>query len=265
MLIGIIILIYPKIVKDISQKRELKCIKNYKTSVENTEEEYKNSEYEKAMIYNETLNGNIVGVKNDEYNNILNLSQNGVMAYIEITKISVYLPIYHGTQDSDLKQGIGHIENTSFPIGGKSTHCVLVGHTGLIKSKIFTRLKELQIGEEVNIYTLDKKIKYKVYQTKVVLPQEANEFEIQENKDILTLVTCTPIGINTHRLLVECERMDDDVNALDEKNEEEFRENKEKYHLTKNVYILIIALIVIFCCILLNKIVKYIQKVRKRK
>lgn len=100
----------------------------------------------------------------------------------------------------------GHIEKTSFPIGGKSTHCVLTGHTGLVKAKIFTRLNELEKEDEIFIYTLNKKLKYKVYEKKIVLPTEVKDLQIQKDKDLLTLVTCTPYGINSHRLLVKCER-----------------------------------------------------------
>lgn len=259
-IVGIIILTYPKISEKISQKNQLECIKKYETNIENTEEESKNREYEKAKIYNEKINGNLIEIKNDDYNNILNLSENGVMSYIEIPKIEVNLPIYHGTQDKELKKGIGHVENTSLPIGGKSTHCVLVGHTGLAKSKLFTRLNELQNDDIINIYTLGKLLKYKVYQIKVVLPSELNKLQIQENRDLVTLVTCTPYGINTHRLLVECERISDDATNEKETNKEVIEKNTEQ-KLNK----IIIVLIMIFCCILLKKIVKYIQKVRKRK
>ena len=104
------------------------------------------------------------------------------------------------------KKECGHIEKTSFPIGGNSTHCVLTGHTGLAKAKIFTRLNELEKNDEVYIYTLKEKLEYKVYEKKTVLPTEVKELQIQKDKDLVTLVTCIPYGINSHRLLVKCER-----------------------------------------------------------
>lgn len=200
-------ILYPKISNLIIGRYQNECIKKYEEDILNIQKDIKNKEYERARLYNEILNGNIVGIDCEDYNDILNLSKNGIMSYIEIPKISVYLPIYHGTKNEEMKKGVGHIEKTSLPIGGKSTHCVLTGHTGLIRTKIFTRLNELNLKDEVYIYTLDIKLKYKVYEIKIVLPTEVKDLQIQENKDLLTLVTCTPYGINTHRLLVKCERV----------------------------------------------------------
>lgn len=265
---GILLIFYPKISNIIEVRSQTEIIKEYQNKIEKTNEEEKYKEYEKAKLYNEKLSSGEENIYN-EYSSILNLNNDGIMAYIEIPKISVYLPIYHGTESEVLKNGIGHLSNTSLPVGGNNTHTVLTGHTGFTKSELFTRIDELRIGDEVYIFSLEKKIRYCVYQIKVVLPYEISDLEIIEGKDLLTLVTCTPYGINTHRLLVQCERIE--LNEFDEKidDKEDFSIEKTIKYRNDKYWIFIfcdfiIFLIIIFCCILSNKIVKYIQKVRNK-
>ena len=265
-IIGIIILLYPKISNYIEQKNQIEFIKEYKENISKMESTTKDKEYLKAEKYNEYLNG--LENKNSNYEEILNISQNGIMAYIEIPKISVYLPIYHGTKEDILKKGIGHLENSSLPIGGVSTHTVLTGHTGLLKAELFTRIRELEIDDYFYIYTLGQKLTYKVYQIKVVLPTEVDDVKIQEGKDLVSLVTCTPYGVNTHRLLVQAIRTENiEENNLDS-NQNESLENdnqrQENYYIIGLKNGLTMLIIIIFCCILFNIIVKYIQKVRNR-
>ena len=265
-IIGIVILLYPKISNYIEKKNQIQFIKEYKENISKMEITTKDEEYLKAEKYNEYLNG--LENKNSNYEEILNISQNGIMAYIEIPKISVYLPIYHGTKEDILKKGIGHLENSSLPIGGVSTHTVLTGHTGLLKAELFTRIRELEIDDYFYIYTLGQKLTYKVYQIKVVLPTEVDDVKIQEGKDLVSLVTCTPYGVNTHRLLVQAIRTENiEENNLDSnKNEslENDNQRQENYYIIGLKYGLTMLIIIIFCCILFNIIVKYIQKVRNR-
>lgn len=265
-IIGIIILLYPKMSNYIEQKNQIEFIKEYKENISKMESTTKDEEYLKAEKYNEYLNG--LENKNSNYEEILNISKNGIMAYIEIPKISVYLPIYHGTKEDILKKGIGHLENSSLPIGGVSTHTVLTGHTGLLKAELFTRIRELEIDDYFYVYTLGQKLTYKVYQIKVVLPTEVDDVKIQEGKDLVSLVTCTPYGVNTHRLLVQAIRTENiEENNLDS-NQNESLENdnqsQENYYIKGLKYGLTMLIIIIFCCILFNIIVKYIQKVRNR-
>ena len=250
-IIGIIILLYPKISNYIEQKNQIEFIKEYKENISKMESTTKDKEYLKAEKYNEYLNG--LENKNSNYEEILNISQNGIMAYIEIPKISVYLPIYHGTKEDILKKGIGHLENSSLPIGGVSTHTVLTGHTGLLKAELFTRIRELEIDDYFYIYTLGQKLTYKVYQIKVVLPTEVDDVKIQEGKDLVSLVTCTPYGVNTHRLLVQAIRTENiEENNLDS-NQNESLENdnqrQENYYIIGLKYGLTMLIIIIFCCI----------------
>lgn len=129
------------------------------------------------------------------------------IGYIEIPKIGVYYPIYHGLSDEVLQKGIGHMEGTSLPVGGESTHCVLAGHTGLPSSKLFTDLDTLRIGDAFYLHVLDKVLKYQVDHIVTVLPADSQAVQIEEGKDLVTLITCTPYGINTHRLLVRGKRV----------------------------------------------------------
>lgn len=142
-----------------------------------------------------------------EYENILDPLETGVMGYIEISKINMMLPIYHGTEENVLQVAVGHLEWSSLPVGGESTHCVLSGHTGLPGAKLFTDIDELQKGDTFTINVLSETLTYEVDQIKTVLPEETEDLRVFKGKDYCTLVTCTPYGVNTHRLLVRGHRV----------------------------------------------------------
>ncbi len=143
----------------------------------------------------------------EKYNQELDVTGTGVMGYIVIQKINLKLPIYHGTDEAALQIAIGHLEGTSLPVGGKSSHCVLSGHRGLTSAKLFTRLDEIETGDVFALHTLNDVLYYQVDQIKIVLPEETDDLKIVENEDYCTLVTCTPYGVNTHRLLVRGKRV----------------------------------------------------------
>ena len=130
------------------------------------------------------------------------------MAYIDIPSISVYLPIYHGTDEETLLKGVGHIAQSSLPIGGNSTHAILTGHTGLASSELFTRIDELEIDDFFYIHVLGDTLCYKIYETEIIEPDDISSLTIEQDRDLVTLVTCYPYGVNTHRLLVKAERTD---------------------------------------------------------
>ena len=216
-ILGIGIFLYPSISNYLAEKNHIDIIRNYDDLIVKIDEEKINEEKEKAKIYNENLSGDpvhdpfIIGsgyALPENYKEVLNVSDDGVMGYVEIPKISVYLPIYHGTSDEVLEKGVGHIQNTSVPIGGNSTHSILTGHTGLPNAELFTRLDELEIGDMFYIHVLDDVLTYKVFETKVILPDKIDELRILNGKDYVTLVTCTPYGVNSHRLLVKAERVE---------------------------------------------------------
>ena len=145
-----------------------------------------------------------------KYMQTLNYQQRSVMGYVEIPKIHISFPVYHGSEDSVLQVAIGHLEGTSFPVGGIGTHCVISGHRGLPSAKLFTDIDQLQNGDRFLIQVLDRTLTYEVDQIRIVLPSELQDLEIDPNEDYCTLVTCTPYGVNTHRLLVRGHRVDND-------------------------------------------------------
>ena len=139
---------------------------------------------------------------NPNYNTLLWATQEGVMAYVEIPKIGVLLPIYHGVGSDVLMKGVGHLPETSLPVGGESTHCVLAGHSGMTHARLFTDLPKLEIGDEFCIHVYDQTLTYTVDQIKPVIPTDTRDLTIMEGKDYVTLLTCVPVGVNSHRLLV---------------------------------------------------------------
>ena len=138
----------------------------------------------------------------EDYNTLLWVTQEGVMAYLEIPKIGVLLPIYHGVGRDVLLRGAGHLPESSLPVGGESTHCVLAGHSGMNHARLFTDLPKLEIGDEFHIHVYDEELTYTVDQIKPVIPTDTRDLAITEGKDYVTLLTCVPVGVNTHRLLV---------------------------------------------------------------
>lgn len=142
-----------------------------------------------------------------DYESQLNIADNGIMGYVEIPKINVNLPIYHGTGNDSLERGVGHLLGSSLPVGGESTHAILTGHSGMASQKMFTDLEQLGIGDVFYLHVLDETLAYQVVAINVVLPNDTTYLGISEEEDLCTLVTCTPYGVNTHRLLVRGSRI----------------------------------------------------------
>ena len=149
----------------------------------------------------------VENISNFSYEQLLNENADGIMSYIEIPKIGVHLPVYHGTSEAVLAKGAGHMKNTALPVGGASTHCVISAHCGDPSATLFSDLDQLEEGDCFYLHTLNEVLAYKVDQIKVVLPHETEEFRVIEGEDHVTLVTCTPYGINSHRLLVRGKRV----------------------------------------------------------
>nr|MCR4752721.1 class C sortase [Eubacterium sp.] len=150
----------------------------------------------------------------EEYRSILDVTGTGIMGYVEIPSIGVHLPIYHGMDESVLQVAIGHLEGSSFPVGGTGTHAVITGHRGLPSAKLFTDIDQLKEGDKFLLQILDRTMTYEVDQIRIVLPEELQDLEIDPEKDYCTLVTCTPYGINTHRLLVRGIRVENDEEEI---------------------------------------------------
>lgn len=206
---GLGIASYPFISNMVAQRHASQVVKDYETNVEEMDEEKIDAMKEAAKKYNEQLS-NVVSVddenneQGESYADLLDIGES--LGYITIPKIDVNLPIYNGTSQDVLSKGVGHMEQSSYPLGGESTHCVLTGHRGLPSAVLFTDLDKLEIGDEFYLHVLDEILAYKVDQIKVVEPNESGDLEIIEGKDYCTLVTCTPYAINSHRLLVRGER-----------------------------------------------------------
>ena len=213
-LLGVGIFLYPFISNFFAEISQNKVIDVYKATVEDTSKEEIEAEWEEARIYNENLSGDpvhdpfIVGsgyAVPDNYDEVLNLDE--AMCYVEIPKLDLKLPVYHGTSEEVLRKGVGHLEMTALPIGGKNRRTVLTGHRGLPRAELFTRLDEMEFGDEIYIHVLDETHAYKVTEIETVEPEKLQDLTITpDGEDLVTLVTCTPYGVNTHRLLVTGER-----------------------------------------------------------
>lgn len=209
--IGILILTYPMISDYFNQKTQSRVITNYESLLDNVYKKDYTDEFNKAYDYNNKLahlsNPLLTYDTLNNYNEILNVNLNGMIGYITIDKIKIELPIYHGTSKEVLSSSVGHIEGTSLPVGGSYTNSVLSAHRGLPSSKLFTDLDKLEIGDTFTITVLDKVLTYEVDKIVIVKPNEVEELKIDEN-DYVILSTCTPYGINTHRLLVRGKRIE---------------------------------------------------------
>lgn len=210
-LVGIGIIAYPTISDLWNQAHQSKAIAGYSEAVEALNEADYASMKSEAQLYNEDLltrHNRFLPTKKDSnwYKSLLNVTKDGMMAYIEIPSINVNLPIYHGTSDAVLQTSIGHLEGSSLPIGGPSTHTVLSGHRGLPSAKLFSRLDELKVGDVFYVNVLGERLKYVVDNINIVLPEEMEGLDIVEGEDFCTLITCTPYGVNSHRLLVRGSR-----------------------------------------------------------
>lgn len=215
-LIGFSVLLYPTISNYLNEKNTTVAVKNYEKVADNISEEEKQKDLEAAHLYNESLVAvNSLqdpfagsGASEEEiYESILDINGRGMIGYIQIPQIEVRLPIYHGTSEAVLQKSVGHMEGTAFPIGGETTHAVLTGHSGLPEAELFNDLDQLVIGDVFYITIYNEIIAYQVDQIQVVLPDEMEALTTLQGEDYVTLVTCTPYGINTHRLLVRGTRI----------------------------------------------------------
>lgn len=211
LILGVCVVLYPIVSAILSKMTESATIASYQKTVENLPGEDVTKLIADAQKYNQSISGSVLtdafsgsNKVDTNYDKLLNI--NDVMGYLEIPKIKVYLPIFHNSTEEVLQKGIGHLPNSSLPVGGPNTHAVLTGHRGLPSATLLTNLDQLDKGDEFYVHILDEVFAYKVDQIKVVNPDNTSDLRIQPGKDYVTLVTCTPYGINTQRLLVRGER-----------------------------------------------------------
>lgn len=217
-LIGLSLLLYPSVSNYWNSLHATKAIANYSEVTANLNEELYDQMWQAAESYNQSIcrraNPYLVSdEQKTEYESLLDITGTGIMGYIEIDSIDVSLPVYHGTEDSVLQIAVGHLDWTSLPVGGVGTHCVLSGHRGLPSAKLFTHLDKLAEGDTFVLRILDEILTYEVDQILIVEPDETDALLIEEKRDYCTLVTCTPYGINSHRLLVRGHRIENAVAA----------------------------------------------------
>lgn len=217
-LAGVSLLLYPTVSDYWNERHASRAVAGYTQDVENMDEDRYAQLWDDARAYNASLlaRENVYFLEDwqkEEYENLLDVSGTGIMGYIEIPTINVSLPIYHGTDDAVLQIAVGHLDWTSLPVGGESSHCVLSGHRGLPSAKLFTNLDRMVVGDSFTLRVLDETLTYEVDKILIVEPEDVSALTVEEGKDLCTLVTCTPYGINSHRLLVRGHRVQ---NALEE-------------------------------------------------
>ncbi|MBP5378063.1 MAG: class C sortase [Ruminococcus sp.] len=211
-IVGLSVLLYPAISEYINSKHASRVISEYNEKLIDSSEAELDAIFTAAENYNKLLNSNPSAFYEPTlisgYEDTLDITGTGIMGYIDIDRINVELPIYHGIGKAVLQVGAGHLPGTSLPVGGESSHSVLSGHRGLPSAKLFTDLDELEVGDVFTITILNRCFTYEIDQIKIVLPEESDDLRIVDGKDYCTLLTCTPYGINTHRLLVRGVRVE---------------------------------------------------------
>ncbi len=216
-IIGLSVMLYPTVSDYWNSRTQSRAVATYNETVESMSEEDYEEMFQEAEAYNEALSQvDMPFVNYDQvegYEDILDISGTGIMGYVTIEKIRVELPIYHGTEDSVLQIAAGHLQGSSLPIGGIGTHSVISAHRGLPSARLFTELDELEVGDTFTITVLDRQMTYQVDQIRIVEPQEIEELQIDPEEDYCTLMTCTPYGINSHRLLVRGVRIEGEAPA----------------------------------------------------
>lgn len=255
--IGLCVLLYPAFAQYWNSKVQSRVLADYERLLDSISVEDFADEFQKAYDYNYSLGKLGFPMKEykkvDGYKDALNIAGNGMIGYISIDKLQVELPIYHGTSATVLNSACGHLEGTSLPVGGESTHAVLSAHRGLPSAKLFTDLDKMQIGDVFKITVFDRVLTYQVDQVKIVEPSDTSELQIVKGQDYVTLLTCTPYGINTHRLLVRGHRIESDEHKT--------------YYVTSEAYIVdrLIVTPIVALPILLVLIIYVIFKPVKRK
>ena len=219
LLVGLSLLLYPTISNCWNSFHQSKTIATYMEAVEEMDDSDYEGMWREAQAYNTALPRDqgrfqLSEEEKQVYEGLLRVSDDGIMGYVEIPSINVELPIYHGTDEEILQIAVGHIQGSSLPVGGPGTHCVISGHRGLPSAKLFTDLDQLAKGDMFILHVLDETLTYEVDQIHIVEPDDVSLLSMEEGEDLCTLVTCTPYGVNSHRLLVRGHRVENQQDAL---------------------------------------------------
>lgn len=255
-LAGVGLMVWPWVLDRLEASGVFNQITEVSSTVDAMDQTQKDEYLLQARSYNEALAGETTEVEASQvwpYNDQLTFDRDPMMSWVEIPSIDVSMPIYHGTSESALMAGVGHLEGTSLPVGGESTHCVLTAHSGMRNLSMFDDIHDLQEGDLVLLHTMGEVLAYKVVSSEVVWPDEVSSLGIQDGQDLLTLITCTPYGVNDHRLLVHCVRTDYDP---DEAVEQAAVQNR---HLGKRewaVLVTVVALLAVGADVLVHRLRK---------
>ncbi len=257
---GLSLLLYPTVSNYWNSQHQTQAVVDYTERIEKMDDSDKLYEIGRAVDYNSLLvdNGRRFSPGKEEkefYNSVLSVDDNGMMGYITIPELCLKLAIYHGVDESILQVGIGHIEGSSLPVGGESTHCVLSGHRGLPSAKLFTDIDKLELGDVFMLHVYDEVLTYEVDQILIVEPEDYSALAIEEGEDYCTLITCTPYGINTHRLLVRGHRIENKI--IDGT-----RVTSDAIKVNKYLVIACVSLLLLFIYYLLVLIIRLYKKKR---
>ena len=256
-LLALLITLYPIISNYVNEKYASEIHTAYEEIIQQADNSALLEAKKQAIAYNETITPGTAGEAysqaalmdaSEDYESQLNIAGNGTMGYVEIPKIRVNLPIYHGTGNDSLERGVGHLLGSSLPVGGESTHAILTGHSGMATQKMFTDLEQLSVGDVFYLHILDETLAYQVDSIKTVLPYDTSLLGIVSGKDYCTLVTCTPYGVNTHRLLVRSTRIPyekAEVIVEETAQEEQPRSSWEEKYLL-GLFLGVLAVLILF-------------------
>lgn len=250
------LMLYPLISNHINAQYASEIQTSYEAVIDEADNGDLQAEKEKAIAYNESIipGASVEDAYSQEalinatrdYDSLLNIAGDGIMGYVKIPKIDVQLPIYHGTDNDSLERGIGHLLGSSLPVGGVSTHTILTAHSGMASQKMFSDLPQLEVGDVFYLRILGETLAYQVDQINTVLPHDTTFLGIDHGEDLATLVTCTPFGVNTHRLLVKGERIPyEEAETIVESTQEEVVESTWEQHYLKGIIIGLVVVLVI--------------------
>ena len=255
-LLALGLMLYPVISNRINAKYASEIQTTYEAIIEDTDNRELLAVKEAAVRYNESITPGATDTESysqeallaasQNYEKLLDIAVDGIMAYVQIPKINVQLPVYHGTNNDSLDRGIGHLLGSSLPVGGSSTHTILTAHSGMASQKMFSDLPQLEVGDVFYLKVLGETLAYQVDQIHTVLPHDTTYLGIEQGEDLCTLVTCTPFGVNTHRLLVRGERIPyEEAEVIVETTQEEVVESTWEQHYMKGILIGICVVIVL--------------------
>lgn len=258
--VGLSVLLYPTISNYVNRFHQERAISEYDQIVSRLSAKDYSAIWEKANAYNARLlqkenRFRLSQEEEKEYNSILNINEDKIMGYIEIKKLGIKISIAHGMSDAVLEESIGHMEGSSMPCGQQDSHAVLVGHRGLPSAKLFTDLDQMREGDIFTLHILDKVFTYQVCLIKIVEPDHMDDLEVVKGKDYVTLVTCTPYAVNTHRLLVRGER----IETIDQESDAEDNDamgDKKRFHLLENAPIIAASVLLLIFVIVIVKFIK---------